>query len=381
MRALRVAWVAVAMACMGCGHPLSVPRAYHTASTLPHGDVLVVGGDDSYPPHDRVGRYDPHRGRWRAAASLPVGLEGHTATSLLDGRVLVVGGYGSDVEDRTEALVYEPASDRWRAVAPMGFPRSYHTATRLADGRVLVAGGRVPMGAAEIYDPRRDAWSFIPDAATGGSATATLLRDGRVLVVGGTGACFVYDPREDHWQPTGPMLQSRDQHTTTLLPDGRVLVVGGRAYVEGSLSDQALDSTELYDPRRNRWTPGPRLQEARSSHTTTLVGGVLVIAGGMPSGWGGQRPLRSAELLDLARGRWSTREIGRSRADHTATALPGGRLLIVGGRTELIVSKWSLRWSRTLRLRGDLQRAARREPTGAIDPSLGAHGSRAPRSP
>jgi hypothetical protein len=61
-----------------------------------------------------------------------------------------------------------------------------------------------------------------------------------------------------------------------------------------------------------------------------------------------------------------------------ATALPDGRLLLVGGRTELIVSKWSLRWSRTLRLRGDLRRAARREPTGAIDPSLGAHGSRAP---
>lgn len=372
MRALRGASVAVAMVFMACGHPLSVPRAYHTASPLPDGGVLVVGGSDGYPPHDRVGRYE--RGRWRNAAAVPVGLTGHTATALLDGRVLVLGGYGSDVNDRHDALVYEPELDRWRAVVSMIHPRAYHTATRLSDGRVLVVGGRSSTSEAEIYDPHRDAWTLVtaPTQATQ-HVTATLLRDGRVLLAGGTS--LVYDPRKDHWRATLPMLQTRAQHTATLLPDGRVLVVGGRPYSNDSdfMDDQALVSTELYDPRRDRWTPGPRLQESRSSHTATLVGSVLVIAGGMPPGWGGDRPRRSAELLDLSKGRWSMRSIGRSRTEHTATALPGGRLLLVGGRTELIVSKWNLRWSKTLRLRGDLARAARREPSGAIDLGLGAH--------
>jgi hypothetical protein len=380
MRSLRAALIAAAVISTGCWHPLARPSARHTATPLPGGGVLVVGGGKSYPPSDRVGRYQ--HGRWRTAASLPVGLVGHTTTLLLDGRVLVLGGYGPEVEDRAEALVYEPTRDRWRAVAPMAHARAHHSATRLADGRVLVVGGQHLESEVELYDPRTNTWSLAANPENSFPYPVTLLlRDGRMLLLSGAGTALLYDPRADQWRATNPVVQPREQHTTTLLPDGRVLLAGGRAYVDGTLSDVALDSTEIYDPRRDRWMPGPRLQTARSSHTATLVGSVLVIAGGMPSGWGEQKPLRTAELLDLAHGRWSTRSIGRRRADHTATALPDGRLMLIGGRTEMIVNKWTLRWSKTLRLRGDLHRAARREPTGAIDPGLGAHGSRAPRSP
>jgi hypothetical protein len=362
----------------GCAHPLSEPRSGHTATSLPGGGVLVVGGSDSYPGIARVGRYDARRGRWRAAASLPVGLVGHTATPLLDGRVLVVGGYGPDVVHRTAALVYEPRIDHWRRVAPMQHPRSYHVATPLLDGRVLVVGGFEGVTSPELYDPRRDAWLPVaepPESLT--DVTLTVLRDGRVLAIGNA-TSIVYDPREDRWRATGPLLHPRAQHTATLLPDGRVLVIGGRSFADGYLSDEALDTSEIYVPRTDRFTAGPRLAQARSDHTTTLVGGVLVIAGGMPSGWGGQKPLRTAEVLELRRGRWSTPTIGRRRSDHTATALPDGSILLVGGRTEMIVNKWGLRWSRTLRLHGDARRAAEREATGAIAPDLGAQGTRAP---
>jgi hypothetical protein len=382
VRVLRAGSIAIALAlgpvlASGCGHPLGVPRSGHTATPLPDGGVLVVGGSNSYPGIDRVGRYQPKRGRgpkrgrWRAAAALPVGLEGHTATALLDGRVLVVGGYGPDVEYRTEALVYDPRIDRWRAVAPMAQARSYHVATRLADGRVLVLGDYEQVTSPEIYDPRRDAWMTADSPpATLEHATLTVMRDGRVLAVG-CDATLVYDPREDRWRHTGPLSSPRGQHTATLLPDGRVLVVGGRAYADGYLTDEVLDGSEIYEPRRDQWMPGPRLEQGRSNHTATLVGSVLVIAGGSPSGWGSEKPLRTAELLELSRGRWHTRAIGRRRTEHTATALSDGRLLLVGGRTEMIVNKWNLRWSRTLRLRGELGHAARRE-------AMGAHGSRAP---
>ena len=63
--------------------------------------------------------------------------------------------------------------------------------------------------------------------------------------------------------------------------------VGGRYAL--TLTGDALDSTELYDPRTNAWREGPRLAEARSAHTTTLVGRVLVVVAGRPSGWGGER--------------------------------------------------------------------------------------------
>lgn len=369
---------ALLMLAASCAHPLSEPRSGHTATRLPDGGVLVVGGSDSYPGIARVGRYQPRRGRWRAAAPLPEGLEGHTATALLDGRVLVVGGYGPDVIHRAAALVYDPRIDRWRSVAPMQHPRSYHAAARLLDGRVMVMGGYEGVTSPELYDPRRDAWLRVaepPEPLT--DVTLTVLRDGRVLATADA-TSIVYDPREDRWRATGPMLHPRGHHTATLLPDGRVLAIGGRSFADGFLSDEALDSSEIYEPRGDRWTAGPRLAKARSDHTATLVGGVLVLAGGMPSGWGAQKPLRTAEVLELRPGRWSTRSIGRRRTEHTATALPDGSILIVGGRTEMIVNKWGLRWSRTLRLRGDVERAARREITGAIAPDLGARGTRAP---
>ena len=66
--------------------------------------------------------------------------------------------------------------------------------------------------------------------------------------------------------------------------------------------------------------------------------------------------------------------IGRSRSDHTASALPDGELCLVGGRTELIVSEWNLRWSRTLRLRGRWRDAARRPEAKVLDPTLGRGG-------
>ena len=92
--------------------PLSIPRSGHTATPLPDGTVLVVGGTTTAPIpsggcclpdptptlsatlHSLGGaeRYDPLVDRWEAAgATHPVG-EGHTATLLADGTVLVAGG-------------------------------------------------------------------------------------------------------------------------------------------------------------------------------------------------------------------------------------------------------------------------------------------------
>ena len=82
---------------------------------------------------------------------------GHTATLLPDGRVLVVGGAGPEGE-AAEAELWDPRTDasrrreRWRT-ARMG-----HAATLLLDGRVIVAGGVDPsagdgIAQVEVWDP------------------------------------------------------------------------------------------------------------------------------------------------------------------------------------------------------------------------------------
>src|SRR5262245_14684326 len=89
--------------------------------------------------------------RWEPRASLPEGRGDHTATPLPDGRVLVVGGQSDANAPNTalnKATAYNAQSDTWTEVAAMSAPRSGHTATLLPDGRVLVVGGEQSAGGA-----------------------------------------------------------------------------------------------------------------------------------------------------------------------------------------------------------------------------------------
>src|SRR4051812_5089257 len=63
---------------------------------------------------------------------------GHTATLLPDGRVLVVGGLGI-APTSTTAELYDPAAGTWTAIEGIPNPPLFHTATLLQDGKVLVA--------------------------------------------------------------------------------------------------------------------------------------------------------------------------------------------------------------------------------------------------
>src|SRR5688572_20673241 len=75
---------------------LDMPRAYHTATLLRDGKVMVAGGGTySIPFFSSAELYDPATGLWTTTASLHISRNSHTATLLPDGTVLVAGGYNS----------------------------------------------------------------------------------------------------------------------------------------------------------------------------------------------------------------------------------------------------------------------------------------------
>ncbi|MDC0681453.1 Kelch repeat-containing protein [Sorangium atrum] len=308
-------------------------RAQHTATLLPDGRVLIAGGVSAADRRSHLASaaiYDPALDAWLPAAPMSKQRSVHTATLLADGRVLVTGGASGGAEWVSSAELYDPATDAWTPAATMISARSSHTATLLADGRVLAAGGAPPGGApgatAELYDPVSDTWSPTPAASVARSGhAAARLRDGRVLIVGGrnieTGVLSsveIYDPTTGAWTPGPDMLRARWMHTASLLEDGDVLVIGYDREGEA----------ETYDPEANAWTlASNKMSSPRVSNTATrLCDGRVLVSDNVPP-----------DLYDP-----STRTFSRaprsevSRSDATATLLPDGRVLFVGGHSSTV---------------------------------------------
>jgi WD40 repeat protein len=262
---------------------------------------------------------------------------GSTATLLPNGKVLIVGG--SDSGFHATAELYDPKTGTFSPTGSMYYQvaRGFATATLLANGLVLVAGGSVN-GLAELYDPATGTFSPTdPMGANRADATATMLRDGRVLMAGGIDRCDgpscspfytaeLYDPKTGTFSPTGSMKAARYNATATLLLDGRVLVAGGN--VGDTDKPKPVADAEVYDPATGKFTPTGSMAVARSDAGAVLLhDGQVLIAGG-------DGESTSAELYDPATGTFrTTGEMFHSHGDANATMLLDGRVLVDGGAT------------------------------------------------
>jgi hypothetical protein len=346
-------WVAVGS--------MTTVRWAHTATLLPSGQVLVAGGSGDGGTLSSAELFDPTTGTWSDTSSMATARFYFTATLLTSGKVLVVGG-SNENGAVADSELYDPVAGNWSSTGALAEARWAHTATLLPSGEVLVTGGSgaasYELTSAEVYDPISGNWSPTGSMATGRQSPGTaLLPNGQVLVAGGTvvypadsmdplsgiptANAELYDPATRAWADAGFLTAANLEPCATVLLDGSVLVAGGWTLM---LPNPTPKNAAVYDSAQPGWSAtGSTATGGWFSSLTALSSGRALAAGGAnfvpvpDSANYAYVNQADAELYDPDAGCWTvTGPMSTPRMQHTATLLPNGGVLVVGGWAQFL---------------------------------------------
>jgi hypothetical protein len=226
------------------GPSLTTRRSGHTAVLLQNGKVLLAGGttgsSSDWTFLASAELYDPATRRFTPTGSMMVPRASHTATLLPNGEVLITGGHvgrGAAIQIHATAELYDPRTGSFRPTGAMARIRHKHSAVLLPDGRVLINGGadarddRGTYRDTEIYDPAIG--TFVPGPEMRmdrykHAGTALLLPTGRVLIAGGAAQAEILDPRSGAFAiVTGEARMRGSFSAVSVLPNGQAVIIGG----------------------------------------------------------------------------------------------------------------------------------------------------------
>lgn len=269
-------------------------------------------------PRGRTGHAPPSRGVGPVLRPFPVSAAVAVAVALLAWVPPVPAWSQTGEADRSF----------WRKIP--GPARYYHSATLLATGKVMVAGGCEPA-----------------PPGTGACATAT-------------DKVEVFDPATATWSPVGKMSTPRLGHAATVLPGGDVLVVGGCSGItpDGICASGQANSAERYNATAGTWARVTGFEPLVflgifRGHTLTLqpegpdagcgaaCGKVLVVGPSNALVW----DPATATSVPTARRVTPHGSLLLPLLNHTATRLPGGRVVFVAADLTSIYDTASDSWA------------------------------------
>jgi hypothetical protein len=341
---------------------MTVPRAAHTATLLSDGRVFVAGGLTSSGGATSATAstelFDPVAETFTLGPNMGAGgLEPrafHTGSPLPDGEVLLVGGEssGGSATALLDALAYDPGSNVFTQVA-LAQARTRHAATAVADG-VAIVGGLFPdgglVGTVEWYNPggsvTQDTGVVLPLT----SVAVAALDGGTLLVAGGTdgGATsaqvLVFLAGSGALQQTGSaqLATPRSSAAVAPYPDGvSVAVFGGYPDPTQDPTGTTLSSSEIISLSSGSpvVTPGPVMHSAAALCAAPLFNDQVLVAGGVAGSLGAYSTVATAELFTQSKQGAPTslgmpQLTGAGRTLHTCTGLSDGSALFLGGLDE-----------------------------------------------
>lgn len=315
---------------------LNVDRPFNYGFLLSNGKVLIA--NSGWSGNATAELYDYTTGTFSITGNLNTGNRYQSAAVALAGKdkVIFTGGSSSSA-----AEMYDVSTGQFINLPNMISKRANHKATLLNDGRVFISGGHDGtnyLSTTEIYDPVANTFTLkAPMSIKRAFHSSILLNDGTVLIVGGynssayVNTAVVYNPTTNTYSSTSnSMSEPRGYPSLTLLNNGKVLIVGGANQRSGGL--QPTYTAELYDPVAKTFSSLPALPTWMYYNTATLQPDGLVLITGGQATYGGVEKIE-ALLFDPNTNQFLTgiTPMTTGRAWHSATLLPNGKTLIVGG--------------------------------------------------
>lgn len=169
------------------------------------------------------------------------------------------------------------------------------------------------------------------------------LRSGRVWVAGAGDSSMstmpcrasaeIYHPKANRWTSAAPLPRRLCGANAIVLKNGRVLVAGG--FVKSGPTDiHVTRSAWIYRPGQDRWTRTGDMRRSRSYFAMArLPGGRVLVAGGRTT-WSGPPLRRSAEIYHPRTGKWhQTDPLEHRRTTDSSVVLGDRDVLVAGGYT------------------------------------------------
>lgn len=291
-------------------------RAFHSVLPWRNGQWVVIAGEPGGLSDDDIEYFDEKASVFESASAVvDPGRRRRQAAALVGlDRIVVAGGeYSSELLDDIQATgedgIFEPLNEKMKEARAGALGVPYGNGALFIGGWSAFAptlpGARVPSDA--IDRVQTDSGELFVDNQPGlvlhharaGAAAVVYYSSGyvRILVCGGlvedpdsgllqaSRNCERIKPVDGIVEDLGDvLLQWRWGHTMTLLPDGNVLVAGGFGRTFGFASP-GLDSAEIINPQS-----GSRLRNTipmsarRGGHSATLMpNGMVLLVGGISS--------------------------------------------------------------------------------------------------
>lgn len=341
---------------------LTAGRAGHSATLLSDGRVLIAGGFRIDASRKRVWLdsteiYDPKTGVFTEGPKMPVPQAFHSATALPGGGVLLAGGEGATASLSALRVVqlFDEETKQFHALAMREARRGHSAAVSASTGRVVIAGGYgmngTPLKSVEVYDPASRTFTEGPTLPAGRAEASMLsLPGGALLMVGGMDA-------------DGPLLRSElinplpnGQFTLStsfsgLLRAGRVaplaaLVDDRHVFVGGGFSTRsastpyphATATAELLNAATGETNDAALLQKRGDGGMVALLDGTALVAGGAHMEGSALVVRQDAEVLSLSgqaaqpvKTHPTTAPLRDGRYQAAWTRLADGTVLVTGG--------------------------------------------------